>query len=66
MIKLKRGDYEAEFKENKSEYAVSLDSIGNLKETEMEMKVSELSKEINEYVTKNYPDYAITKVAQIT
>ena len=66
MIKLKRGDYEAEFKQNKSEYGVSMDSIGNLKETEMDMKVSELSKEIHAYVTKNYPDYAITEASQIT
>ena len=65
-LKLKKGGYEAEFKENKSEYGVSIDSIGNLKETEMDMKVSELSKEIQTYVTKNYPDYAITEAAQIT
>ena len=65
-LKLQKGGYEAEFKQNKSEYGVSIDSIGNLKETEMDMKVSELSKEIQAYVTKNYPDYAITEAAQIT
>ena len=32
----------------------------------MEIKVSELSKEIHEYVAKNYPDYAITEAVQIT
>jgi uncharacterized membrane protein YkoI len=65
--KLKKGGgYEAEFKENKSDYGVSLDSLGNVKETEKEMKVSELSKEINDYVAKNYPGYKITEAAQIT
>ena len=30
------------------------------------MKVSELSKEIHNYVVKNYPGYQITEAAQIT
>jgi len=49
-----------------SEFGVSIDSLGNIKETEMEMKVSELSIEIHEYVVKNYPGYTITEAAQIT
>jgi len=65
-LKLKKGGYEAEFTQNKSEFGVSIDSLGNLQETEMDMKVSELSKEIHEYVTKNYPGYIITEAAQIT
>lgn len=65
-IKHKKGDYEAEFVLNKSDFGVSIDSLGNLKETEMDMKVSELSKEIHEYVAKNYPGYTITEAAQIT
>jgi hypothetical protein len=65
-LKLKKGGYEAEFTQNKSQISVSIDSLGNLKETEMEMKVSELSKEIHEYVEKNYPGYSITEAAQIT
>jgi Putative beta-lactamase-inhibitor-like, PepSY-like len=65
-IKQKKGGYEAEFKQNNTELGVSIDSIGNLKETEMDMKVTELSKEILEYVTKNYPDHNITEAAQIT
>jgi hypothetical protein len=65
-LKLKMGGYEAEFTKNKSQFGVSIDSLGNLKETEMDMKVSDLSKEIQAYVTKNYPDYAITEAAQIT
>jgi hypothetical protein len=64
--KHKTGGYEAEFKQNNSELGVSIDSIGNLKETEMDMKVSELSKEIHDYVAKNYPGYSITEAAQIT
>ena len=65
-LKLKVGDYEAEFTQNKKDFGVSFDSLGNLKETEMEMKVSELSKEIHDYVAKNYPGYKITEAAQIT
>src|SRR5450759_4392056 len=65
-LKLKKGGYEAEFTQNKSQFGVSIDSLGNLKETEKEMKVSELSKEIHDYVAKNYPGYAITEAAQIT
>ncbi len=65
-LKHKKGGYEAEFVQNKSEFGVSIDSLGNLKETEMDMKISELSKEIHEYVVKNYPGYAITEAAQIT
>jgi hypothetical protein len=64
-IKDKKGGYEAEFIQNKSEYGVSIDSIGNLKETEMDMKVSELSKEIQDFVAKNYPDHTVTEAAQI-
>jgi Putative beta-lactamase-inhibitor-like, PepSY-like len=65
-LKLKKSSYEAEFTQNKKNFGVSIDSLGNLKETEMDMKVSELSKEIHAYVAKNYPDYAITEAAQIT
>jgi hypothetical protein len=65
-IKHKKGNYEAEFKQNNNDFGVTIDSIGNLKETEMDMKVSELSKEIHEYVAKNYPDHNITEAAQIT
>jgi hypothetical protein len=64
-LKLKKDGYEAEFTQNKSQFGVSIDSLGNLKETEMEMKVSALSKEIHAYVAKNYPDYSITEAAQI-
>lgn len=65
-IKHKNGDYEAEFTQNKSEYGVSIDSLGTLKETEKDMKVSDLSKEIHDYIVKNHPGYTITEVAQIT
>lgn len=65
-LKHKKGGYEAEFTQNKSDFGVSIDSLGNLKETEMEMKVSELSKEIHDYVAKNYPGYTLTEAAQIT
>ena len=65
-LKHKKSGYEAEFTQNKSEFGVSIDSLGNLKETEMDMKVSELSKEIHEYEVKNYPGYTITEAAQIT
>lgn len=65
-IKHKKGGYEAEFKQNNAEFGVTIDSLDNLKETEMDIKVSELSKEIHAYAAKNYPDYKITEAAQIT
>lgn len=64
--KLKNGGYEVEFTQNKSEFSVSIDSLGNLKETEKDMKISDLSMEIQEYVAINYPGYTITEAAQIT
>jgi hypothetical protein len=64
--KQKGGNYEAEFKHNSSDFGVTIDSAGKLKETEKEMKVFELSKEIFDYVAHNYPGYKITEAAQIT
>jgi NCAIR mutase (PurE)-related protein len=64
--KSKKGYYEAEFKQGKSSFGVTMDSLGNLREEEMEMKVSELSKEIHDYVIQNYPEYKLTEAAQIT
>jgi hypothetical protein len=65
-LKQKNGGYEAEFTQNKKDFGVSIDSLGNLKETEMDMKVSEWSKEILDYVAKNFPGYKMTEAAQIT
>ena len=64
-IKSTKGDYVADFAQNKVRYGVTLDSLGNLKTTGNEMNVTELSKEINDYVTKNFPGYSITEAAQI-
>ncbi len=65
-VKQNVGVYEAEFTQNKKDFGVTIDPLGNLKETEMEMKVSELSKEIHDYVAINFPGYSITEAAQIT
>jgi hypothetical protein len=54
---------------NSSDLGVTMDSVGNVKETEMEMKVPELSKAakaIFDYIANNYPDYKITETSQIT
>jgi len=64
--KSKWGTYEAEFKQNNKSIGVTLDSLGNFKEREMDMKVSDLAKEIHDYVAKYYKDYKITEAAQIT
>lgn len=67
--KQKSGNYETEFKQNSSDLGVTMDSVGNVKETELEMKVPELSKAtkaIFNYIAHNYPDYKITEVDQIT
>jgi hypothetical protein len=65
-IKSGKGTYEAEFKEGHSSYGATFDSTGNFKEKEMEMKVAALSKEIHDYVAKNYPGFRLTEAAQIT
>ncbi len=63
--KEKNGEYEAEFDWNKVETSANFSTDGKLMETETEMKVSELSKTITDYITKNYGDYKTSEAAKI-
>ncbi len=59
-------DYEAEFKNNSEETSAVFDAAGTLKETEVEMEVSNLPVSISDYCTKNFPGYKISEAAKIT
>ena len=59
------GNFEAEFDLNKAEMSVLIDPSGNITETETEIKVSELSKTITDYCTKNYPGKKIAEASKI-
>ncbi|HWY37469.1 MAG TPA: PepSY-like domain-containing protein [Bacteroidia bacterium] len=64
--KEKDGGYEAEFDWNKVETSATFSAEGKLKETEQEIKVSELPKIVTEYVAKNYAGHKIAEAAKIT
>jgi hypothetical protein len=57
--------YEAEFTNNKTEQSASFDKLGNLTESEIEIKISELPQTIITYVADKYK-VAIKEAAKIT
>lgn len=59
-------DYEAEFELNDVESSVVIDAGGNFKETEQEIKSSELPKGITDYCAENFADYKLDEAARIT
>jgi hypothetical protein len=60
------GNYEAEFDNNKVETSVVMNSNGQLMETEIEIKPSELPKAANDYVAKNLNGKKVKEAAKIT
>ena len=60
------GNYEAEFDYNKQELSVVFDVSGNILETEIEIKASELPKAVSDYCTKNMAGKKIKETAKIT
>lgn len=58
-------NYEAEFDLKKVETSVLIDPSGSILETESEIKVSELPKEVSEYVTKNLLGKKIKEASKI-
>jgi hypothetical protein len=60
------GNYEAEFKNGKTEQSVVFDASGKLLETEVEIKEDALPAAVREYVTKNYKDQKIKEASKIT
>ncbi|MGC4022246.1 MAG: PepSY-like domain-containing protein [Cyclobacteriaceae bacterium] len=59
-------NYEAEFDLNKEETSVVIDASGNILETEVEIEVNKLPKEIVEYVKSKYNGQSIKEAARIT
>lgn len=60
-----KGNYEAAFKKDAKSMTVVINPSGNLIETETAIKVSELPKNVSDYVVKNFPHSPITEAATI-
>lgn len=60
------GNYEAEFKLNGVETSVVYTAAGELKETEVEIKPSELPAAVNAYIAKNHAGASVKEAAKIT
>lgn len=58
--------YEAEFDNKKEETTVTFDILGNLIETEVEIKASELPASAQEFLTKNAKGKKIKEACRIT
>ncbi|MBA4197205.1 MAG: hypothetical protein C0459_06575 [Chitinophaga sp.] len=63
--KEKDGSFEASFTQSGKEMSATYDAAGNLKETEWEIKVSELPASVTDYVKKNYKGKKIDEAAKI-
>ena len=59
-------NFEAEFELNKTEQSVLFDAQGNLLETEVEIKLTQLPKGVLEYVKANYKGKKVKEAAKIT
>ncbi len=59
-------NYEAEFELNEVETSAVFDATGNLVETEVEIKVSELPKAVTDYMAKNVAGSKIKEASKIT
>ena len=64
--KVGKDSYECEFSNNGIETAVDFDLMGNLHETEMEVKLKDLPSAINEYVMKKYSWKKIKEAEEVT
>lgn len=61
-----KGNYEAEFEVNETDYSVLIDVSGNIIETEVEIKIDELPANAKAYISKNYAEQKIKEAAKIT
>lgn len=59
-------NYEAEFQANKIENSVVYDTDGNLVESAIEIKPSDLPKGVSDYISTNLPHKKIKEAAKIT
>lgn len=60
-----KGNYEAGFDLNKVETSLLMDEKGIILETESEIRVSELPKEVSDYITKTLPGKKIKEASRI-
>ncbi|MGC8750510.1 PepSY-like domain-containing protein [Hydrotalea sp.] len=58
--------YEAGFHQNGKEMSALFDANGNLTETEVAIKVSELPAAVHQYIQKNYPGAKVKEASIIT
>jgi len=58
-------NYEAGFDNKGTKTSVNIDKTGKLIETEVNLKISELPKGIEEFVAKNFKGFKITEAAKI-
>ena len=63
---IEKGNYEAEYDENKTEHSALFSADGTLIETEIEIAVNQLPKAIADYVTKNMKGKKIKEASIIT
>ncbi|MFT3903872.1 MAG: PepSY-like domain-containing protein [Niabella sp.] len=61
-----KGNYEAGFKLNATDYSVLLNASGSVLETETAMAVNALPAPVKDYVAKHYPGKKIKEAAKIT
>lgn len=60
------GNYEVEAEYNETEMSVLIDPSGNILETEVEIKVSELPKGVTDYLSKNLTGQKTKEASKIT
>ena len=60
-----KNEYEAEFKQNGKAISLVIDAAGTLKETESEIKISDLPKSVEAFVAKNHKGWSLTEAAKI-
>lgn len=60
------GKFEVNFEQNSHEVSAVFDASGVNEETEMEIKTSELPKQVISYVAKNYKGAKVKEAAKIT
>lgn len=61
----KEGEYEAEFKLDKSEMSANFDEKGTLLETETEIKESELPQAIKAAIAKDFTGYKLKEISKV-
>ncbi len=63
----KQGEfYQAEFKLNKLEHEVLLDSMGNIVKINEDIRVSDLPAKVSQALQRSYPNYKIDDVERVT